>query len=66
MDFNGLAAIMQALEFSLVNGWSRRGNVAPFISDPTMRAANNIYGPGTQVAEELVFFNMRQGPDGRR
>ena len=46
-----------------VNGWLRRANVAPMIRDPLERAANHIYGPGTQVAEESVFFNLRKGPD---
>jgi hypothetical protein len=47
------------------NGWIRRRNIAPFIDNPIERAATNIYGPGTQVAEESVFFNMRQGPDAK-
>ncbi|MBV1689373.1 DUF1254 domain-containing protein [Novosphingobium sp. G106] len=46
------------------NGWLRRSNVAQFIADPLERAANHIYGPGTQVAEESVFYNLRKGPDG--
>ena len=46
------------------NGWLRRSNVAQFMADPLERAANNVYGPGTQVAEESVFYNLRKGPDG--
>ncbi|CUU56207.1 Uncharacterized conserved protein [Parafrankia irregularis] len=60
----GLAVVRGALRTRSDNGWSRRENVAPFIEDPVQRAANNIYGPGTQVAEESVFFNMRLGTDG--
>jgi hypothetical protein len=60
----GVATALGSLQASSDNGWSRRDNVAPFIHDPVQRAANNIHGPGTQVAEESVFFNLRRGPDG--
>ena len=46
------------------NGWLRRRNVEGTPTDPLIRAADNIYGPGTQVGEESVFWNLRQGPDG--
>ncbi len=46
------------------NGWLRRQNVAAIVRDPLERAANTVYGPGTQIAEESVFYNLRQGPDG--
>ncbi len=45
------------------NGWLRRRNVEGIPSDPLIRAADNVYGPGTQVAEESVFWNLRLGPD---
>lgn len=60
----GIDLALASLEDWSDNGWSRRRNIAPFIEDPTQRAANNIYGPSTQVAEESVFFNLWDGPDG--
>ncbi len=56
--------IGKSLQTRSDNGWSRRPNVAAFIEDPLQRAANHLYGPGTQVADESVFWNKRQGPDG--
>jgi hypothetical protein len=56
--------IRNSLQTRSDNGWSRRPNVAPFIEEPLQRAANHLYGPGTQVADESVFWNKRQGPDG--
>jgi hypothetical protein len=61
----GVALAMNSLEDWSDNGWSRRRNVAQFIDDPVQRAANTVYGPGTQVAEESVFFNLLKDPDGR-
>lgn len=61
---DGIKAAQSGLIVRSANGWMRRDNVSPFIADPVQRAANNIYGPNTQVAEESVFFNLRKGPDG--
>lgn len=61
---SGIAKAQHALVTRSSNGWSRRDNVMPFIADPLQRAANNIYGPNTQIAAESIFFNKRQGPDG--
>ena len=46
------------------NGWLRRRNVEGVPIDPLVRAADNIYGPGTQIAEESVFYNLRKSTDG--
>jgi len=60
-----LAALAEAVEAGISravgsvqswpeNGWLRRCNVEGTPSDSLIRAADNIYGPGTQVAEESV------------
>jgi hypothetical protein len=59
----GVELAQNALESFWENGWSRRPNVEAFIEAPLQRAANNIFGPNTQIALESVFFNMRKGPD---
>jgi hypothetical protein len=61
----GVAAALRGLTAWSDNGWSRRPNVEAFIDDPLQRAANNIFGPNTQIAAESVFFNKRQGEDGK-
>jgi hypothetical protein len=61
----GVTAALRGLETWSDNGWSRRPNVEAFIDDPLQRAANNIFGPNTQIAAESVFFNKRQGADGK-
>ncbi len=60
----GISRAVRSVEAWPENGWLRRRNVEGVPSDPLIRAADNIYGPGTQVAEESVFWNLRQGPDG--
>lgn len=61
----GIARAVGSVQSWPENGWLRRRNVEGVPSDPLIRAADNIYGPGTQVAEESVFWNLRQGPDGK-
>lgn len=61
----GVAAAQAGLETWSENGWARRRNVEAFIDDPLQRAANNVFGPNTQIAEESVFFNKRLGDDGK-
>jgi hypothetical protein len=61
----GVTLALNSLDHWPDNGWSRRRNVAQFIEDPVQRAANTVYGPGTQVAEESVFFNLRRDPADR-
>ncbi len=60
----GIARAVHSVQSWPENGWLRRRNVEGVPSDPLIRAADNVYGPGTQVAEESVFWNLRQGPDG--
>jgi hypothetical protein len=48
-----------------VNGWRTRLDVGNVVYDPLTRAANNLYGPGTQVAKEALYFSARVGPDGQ-
>jgi hypothetical protein len=59
----GVALATRSVPSWSENGWLRRTNVPTFIKDPLQRAANNIYGPSTQIAEESVFYNLRIGPD---
>ena len=47
------------------NGWTTKLDVTNVIRDPLRRAAYNLYGPGTHVAEEAVYFSARTGPDGK-
>lgn len=61
----GISRAVGSVEAWPENGWLRRRNVEGVPRDPLIRAADNIYGPGTQVAEESVFWNLRQGPDGQ-
>lgn len=61
----GVATALSSLRTSSERGWSRRSNVTEVIEDPLQRAANNIHGPGTQIATESVFFNLRHGPQGQ-
>jgi len=60
----GIARAVRSVQSWPENGWLRRRNVEGVPQDPLIRAADNIYGPGTQVAEESVFWNLRLGPDG--
>lgn len=60
----GIALAVRSVRSWTENGWLRRRNVEGTPTDPLVRAADNIYGPGTQVAGESVFFNLRKGPDG--
>jgi hypothetical protein len=60
----GISRAVRSVEAWPENGWLRRRNVTGTPTDPLIRAADNIYGPGTQVAEESVFWNLRQSPDG--
>jgi hypothetical protein len=61
---SGISRAARSVQSWPENGWLRRRNVEGVPSDPLIRAADNIYGPGTQVAGESVFWNLRQGPDG--
>jgi hypothetical protein len=60
----GVSRAVRSVQSWTENGWLRRRNVEGTPRDPLIRAANNVYGPGTQVAGESVFWNQRQGPDG--
>ena len=60
----GVALAVRSVQSWPENGWLRRRNVEGVPADPLVRAADNIYGPGTQVAEESVFYNLRKGLDG--
>jgi hypothetical protein len=59
----GLDGLVQTLQTEQQNGWFRRRNVLGVNRDLVERAANNLYGPNTQVAEESAFFNKRHNPD---
>lgn len=61
----GVALAVRSVKSFPDNGWLRRRNVAGIVKDPLERAANTVYGPGTQIAEESIFYNLRQGPDGK-
>jgi len=39
-----------------VNGWSVNYHVTNFIKDPLLKASANLYGPGTHVAQEALYF----------
>lgn len=60
----GVALAVRSVKSFPDNGWLRRENVAGIVRDPLERAANTVYGPGTQIAEESIFYNLRLGPDG--
>lgn len=60
----GISRAVRSVQSWSENGWLRRRNVEGVPRDPLIRAADNIFGPGTQVAEESVFWNLRLGPDG--
>ncbi len=60
----GISRAVRSVQSWPENGWLRRRNVEGVPRDPLIRAADNIFGPGTQVAEESVFWNLRLGPDG--
>ncbi|WP_254601893.1 DUF1254 domain-containing protein [Sphingomonas bacterium] len=60
----GLARIRMPKTNWTANGWSTRLDVTPFIQDPVARAATNLYGPGTQIAEEALYLSAQKGPDG--
>lgn len=47
------------------NGWRTKLNVSNVVYDPLTRAANNLYGPGTHVAKEALYFSAQGGPDGQ-
>ena len=38
------------------NGWSVNYKVTNFIKDPLLKASANLYGPGTHVAQEALYF----------
>jgi len=59
----GISRAVRSVQSWPENGWLRRRNVEGTPRDPLIRAADNVYGPGTQVAGESVFWNLRQGPD---
>jgi hypothetical protein len=64
---SGLARVKGSLEADTweVNGWRTKLGVVPFPHDPLKRAATNLYGPGTHIAEEALYFGARTGPDGK-
>jgi hypothetical protein len=39
-----------------VNGWSVNYHVTNIIKDPLLKASANLYGPGTHVAQEALYF----------
>jgi hypothetical protein len=39
-----------------VNGWSVNYKITNFIKDPLTKASANLYGPGTHVAQEALYF----------
>lgn len=39
-----------------VNGWSVNYKVTNFIKDPLLKASANLFGPGTHVAQEALYF----------
>jgi hypothetical protein len=62
----GLNQVRQSDFTRSVNGWRTKLTVINFIRDPLLRASTNLYGPGTHVAEEALYFTAQQGPDGKR
>ena len=63
---DGLAAIRKADYTSIDNGWRARFDVKPFITDPLERATADAFGPGTHIAEEALYFSVRNGADGAK
>ena len=61
----GLARLRRPLSDWSANGWETRLGVTNVMHDPVVRAATNLYGPGTQVAEEALYFTAKKGPDGQ-
>ncbi len=62
----GLAAIRTADYSTVDNGWRTRFDVRPFIADPLERATADVFGPGTHIADEALYFSIRTGADGAR
>ena len=61
----GVALAVRSVKAWPENGWLRRRNVEEIVMDPLERAANTVYGPGTQIAKESIFYNLRLGLDGK-
>lgn len=57
----GYAQVQSSLRLSWANGWARRDNVPAFIEDPWQRAANNLFGKGTHLSADAVYWGTRQG-----
>lgn len=62
----GLARVKQSDFTWSVNGWHTKLNITNFIRDSLLRASVNLYGPGSQVAAEALYFTAQRGPDGKR
>jgi hypothetical protein len=63
---DGVAAIRKADYSTVDNGWRTRFDVRPFIADPLERATADVFGPGTHIADEALYFSIRNGADGAR
>jgi hypothetical protein len=50
------ARIINADVVENVNGWSVNYKITNFIKDPLLKASANLYGPGTHVAQEALYF----------
>jgi hypothetical protein len=48
--------IIHAAVAANVNGWSVNYKITNFIQDPLVKASANLYGPGTHVAQEALYF----------
>jgi hypothetical protein len=62
---SALARVKAADYSTLVNGWRTNFNVTEVIHDPVLRASLNLYGPGTHIAKEALYFSIGGGPDGK-
>ncbi len=58
---SGYDLVKSSIHLTWVNGWARRDNVPPFYHDPVQRAANNMFGKGTHLSDEAVYWGTRQG-----
>ncbi len=59
------ARIKKADFSTIVNGWRVNYHVANVIWDPLLRAAINQYGPGTNIAQEALYFSAHSSQEGK-
>jgi hypothetical protein len=52
-----------AIRAENVNGWTVSYKITDFIRDPLDRASANQLGPGAHIAQEALYFTLRNGPD---